>query len=117
MIIDHRPDDKPCCDTCYKRDFRRGKCACCGNIRRMQALDERERPICPECYEREYKTRGACDWCGELEPLMYKGTTCRACYHKYVNVAACDECGNTLPIATRRRRSRAPLCTHHVHLA
>src|SRR5678815_2437830 len=101
MILDHKPDGVPLCDTCYKRAFRVAECASCKNVRRMEARDERGRPLCQACYERDYKARGICVKCTELRPLMYLGTTCRRCYHKYINIAPCSVCGHTSGIAAR----------------
>ena len=116
MILDHKPDGDPLCDACYKREFRMAACASCVNVRRMHARDEDDEQICQECYERDYQARGVCKHCKELRPLTYRGTTCRRCYHKYINIAACSVCGHTSNIAKRTERN-APLCTHHRHVA
>lgn len=100
MILDHKPDGVAMCDACYKRELRTDRCASCKNERRIHGRDERDQPLCQECYERDYKTRGVCDHCTELRALAYRGTTCRRCYHKYINVAPCSVCGNTSNIAT-----------------
>ena len=59
-------------------------------------------------------------YCGEDRVPAYRGPRgegiCRPCYHSDVNHAACDACGNDLPIAARTADGD-PLCTHHRHLA
>ena len=111
QLINARPEGIAYCEACYKSEINRARCAYCSKRRTVHARDPHNRPVCMLCFEAHMKPLEPCMYCHEDKVPAYRGPRgegiCRRCYHRDVNHAPCDACGNDLPIAARTGTRKA----------
>jgi hypothetical protein len=104
-IVHKRTAEGPLCTSCAQA---RGRCAACGQTRRVAARRSDGAALCQMCHRRPERPCASCGQIAATYAHTPAGPVCRACYRPPER--PCGECGQQRPINRRATAGEPDLC-------